>query len=329
MDRSFVIGFCFLLQGALLLLIVFSIRRKQSECFWNRDETMTVKGLMALIIVLFHSSYDVLVVPELLMAADNYAAVIIVGMFSFLSSYGIERSAALNGNKYLDKLPNRIIRIGLYALVINILEYLLAGVFGTGGTTWICTLILSYVVAIISYGVFKDKAYLFIMVFWLIYSIVMWKYPNYILSWPHQSLLFGFGALYGHYERRIRDCIYSDRKRVVGVVLGIIIVLAFMLKQYYFSGSYPHITDVMQAERCVLTVGLCCLVVVFANFFYISNRILVVLGGISLDLFMLHGICIDILSNLSIKGIWLVIDTVIITILVSMIIRSGLKKYRI
>lgn len=316
-----------IIQVLLILWIVISIKRKPEICFWNKQEIKAIRGMMAVIIVIFHSSVYAKGIPLFLKGIDNFIAIIIVALFSFFSSYGIEKSIIEKGNQYLKKLYKRIIYILFYEIVIFITKVILGIVTLTAGIMWINTLLLFYMSSYIFHKFFGEKAYIGILFFWIIFSVIDWIFPTVIFQWPHQSLLFGIGALYYHYQNKIISFVQNLKALVFFIVCSLLvsIIIGYL---YFFKGSYPNISAMMQMERCFLTVFLSCIIIMIGHFVILKNHIMNYLGNLSLSIYMIHGVVMDFLSARFKPGEWIIITTLLLTIIVAFCINVLMKYMR-
>ncbi len=312
------------IQVSLIIWIVLSIKKRGDQTgFWNKEETEPARGIMALIIVIFHASYYLELLPEILWEMDWLVSIIIVALFSFFSAYGIERAMLQYGNTYFKRIVQKIAIIGLYSAGILILKHYIHQSIMWGGFAWIFTLILSYLISLISYKVFGESAYIFILIFWILYSILLWKYPSSIFGWQHQSLMYGFGALYGHFEDEVKTHIFSSNKRVVVASVINIVVLISVLCIYFFSVHNSNNPDIIQTEKSILVVLLCSLIIFLASYIKISNRLMAFLGTISLEIYMFHGIWLGLFYDNNFSG-WVLVAATLISTVTSACIFHGI-----
>ena len=74
----------------IVLLLALKLRKDPIDTFWTAKESTALKGFLILVIVVYHSSFEMEIHQGIMQVVDNYVSAIAVGLFSFLSSYGIE-----------------------------------------------------------------------------------------------------------------------------------------------------------------------------------------------------------------------------------------------
>ena len=278
------------------LLLCVRPKRTLNESFWNVKETSAAKGFLILLIVIYHSSFDLEIHKGMFQVVDNYISAIAVALFSFLSAYAIEIKYAKGQREFYKWLIRKFTYIIVIYLIAIGIKILMGIPIDSAGMMWINAFLLSYLVEGISHKLLGKRAWTLIVLFWAAYSIVVHVIPNPIFWWPHQSLGFAYGRLFYILLSKIK---LPDSKicKIVTMCFGTL--LAFiMIYLYMMNGAYPDVNVVMQIERNVATLMMLVVVVQAMFFVTIQSKILEYLGRISLYVFFIHGIWVEKLKTI-------------------------------
>ena len=68
----------------LLILMIISIRKSNDDLILNRDNSLSIRGIFAACIMIFHISKE----TDIFFSIFDYLAIVLVGAFFFLSGFG-------------------------------------------------------------------------------------------------------------------------------------------------------------------------------------------------------------------------------------------------
>lgn len=288
-----------ILQGTILVLGGLSVRKNTTSLI-DYESQNALKGLFAIIIVMFHASkspYDILGIA---------GAFPIVTFFSMFSGYGVIYSLAKREN-YRERLIEKIFWIIIpYSIVLFLSKTLWNTVF-TAGLMWMNVILLFYGSALIASFFRETRRIYFLIVFWIIYIVLFGFFiPNTYLAWTEQSLGFIYGIVWAKYHEKIFEVIHKYWRMIA--LFGVTLIL---LGTYLYMGvrAADHVTTMGYLYRNLINVGCVILFMVIVTFFSFRSKLLELLGKHSLWIFMFQGLLINALSDLVSEDMlpWIVI----------------------
>lgn len=273
-----------MLQVLVLIWLMCSIKtRKNKSTFWNAQEFMPLKGYLIILIVIYHSSFNLDIHSGILQIVDNYISAIAVGLLSFMSAYGVEKKWAQNPDSFYIWLLKKWGFVVLFYIIILTFKSILRIPFETGGMMWINTFLLSYVFSCISHKTLKGNAWILYSFLWIIYSIAVFMIPNPVLGWSHQSLGYIYGCVLAHHSKDL-----SAKQRVI--ISCTCILLSIGINYIYIAfGTYPDITLPMQLLRSLSTLTMIIAIVQLMWIIALNNQIMTFIGRLNLFVFFIHG----------------------------------------
>ncbi|WP_143754247.1 hypothetical protein [Butyrivibrio proteoclasticus] len=254
---------------------------------------------------------------------DNYVSAIAVGLFSFLSSYGIEIKYQKDKAGFYKWLIKKFFNVIVLYICFCFLKMILNISVASSGMMWINAFLLSYVIEGVSHKLLLDRAWIIIVVFWTAYSIVVHVFPNPFFWWPHQSLGFAYGSVF--YVLVANKLIQKKRAYRYGIIIFCALISLGMIYLYIINGSYPNVSVVMQIERNIATLMMLVMVVQVMLFVTMSFSMLEYIGKMSLIMFFIHGIWIEILKPV-LNGTLYVLVVVLLTLFTSGLINLLIRK---
>lgn len=272
----------------------------------GKDETLSLKGVSAVMVIFHHIAmfcfgWDAL---PYIGKLTGYFGTSAVALFFFLSAYGLTTQLSKRGKRYLKtiflyKMPLLYIQLVIYNCMWYIFltpqllarlssAELLLRVFGldwlhfTGYSWFFYSLLIGYMLFCAVYFVCgklhcEKWAPLTITVLSAIFIALAYTLPFERLSQFAVSFeCFPLGLLYASYKTK------SDRflHRCAPVVF-------VFTALFYILGLWYYIYAILSALTCLATVC-------FGYYFSYSNKITRFLGRISLWIYLLHGIFINI-----------------------------------
>lgn len=188
-----------------------------------------------------------------------------------------------------------------------------------------------YIFFYVSFKISKNSSVSIFLntVFIMVYIILAMKL-KYGFWWYNSCLPFIVGLLWGKHKKKIDDFI----NRYYFIILIILTILLFISHQYDFLLGNFRIEDrysytfVANLDNIIFTLYFI-LLIKKINF---SNKYLLFLGGISFELYMIHGLIMSILSRYmissTINDIIYTSFVLIFSVLSAWFINSLLKKIK-
>ncbi|MGM9549914.1 MAG: acyltransferase family protein [Faecousia sp.] len=326
----------FFLASFAALVLVECRYDEHKNTFFDLDDSTVLKGLWCIVVILVH-------VP----AAYQNKVQDMIGSFAYIgvtfffmtSAYGLKYGAEhkknyLNGF-WIKRLPKllvpacliNVISVALYSFIagekFRILELIHIN-------SWVRVLLLFYLVFwLINYlpekfgvhhwsGPWRDAA---VCAFVIAYSLIgRLTESELALGWPTESLGFVYGILLARFMPEIKVWMQNrwGRKAVLLLALSGIAGLAYLkFKPVAFFGDY--------CLKIILGIALTALVLILTARFRIGNTVSSFLGGISYEVYLLHGICFTALQSTGIQWnsgvfIW---SAIALTIGLSVMVRAA------
>lgn len=283
----------------LLLLIIylgiivggFRLRSETDQVseFMPKDQTSILKGMCCILVILVH--IPVAYANRLQDMAGSFAY-IAVSLYFMLSAYGL-RFSFENKRKYADMfIRNRVIPLLIPFILIVTLKRFLGFAPFIGGLKFIYVLMMFYALTYITYRLNITGGGYLVCVGVLLYSLVGYLI-NIGFGWYVESLGFAYGFLLGN--KTIKDKITTILQRnwiaILFITLassGVLGILYLKCKQIYFGGEY--------LVRVALGIALISLVITLMYKIKLGNRMNMLLGKISYEIYLIHGFVISVLS---------------------------------
>jgi peptidoglycan/LPS O-acetylase OafA/YrhL len=281
----------------------------------DKDTALSLKGVFALFIVFHHFQVHYrqpttfAPIAWIMEPVGNIA----VGVFFFLSAFGVFASYQKYGRSYLRKMlfikiPSLYVLhtfingiYMLYALArgaVYSAAYMLPRIFGldfltnwdriSANSWFIFTIIAIYLLFIIVYSISAKHNLIAAIVFTVaIFALYILIYLN-VLPVNHLYIraifCFPLGLFYAMYHVKINNFLTKSKKRytlLTSAIGGLLLIC-------YFTG---FITSQLQA------VAVCIFIVLILQKVRIKNRVYCFLGKISLGIYLLHGLFLTVIYN--------------------------------
>lgn len=299
--------------AVLFLWGVKSRKNSTEDSLLSVEQTTALRGMAALGIVLHHLSYEVdgTVFPML-----QRFGFLVVSLFFFWAGYGLRLSLRRN-KTYLDGfIKKRLSKILLPFLIAGIL-YIVYHVLFTPGfsvkelipiqngqpnlivdNSWyVVALLFFYVVFYFAYRCFQkwgDIPPLVAVFVCVVAYTVLLKYVLHWGSWwTNAAFTFFLGLLVGTFEKQ---CILFLKKRYWLTLTGtaLLFIVTTGLTVFKLGGNQTPLKIIFDWGACSF---LCLLVAVFCYKYRIGNRSTTWLGGISYEIYLVHGLAIRIFTD--------------------------------
>lgn len=283
-----------LLLVFFLLIFIFIRPRADKLDYLSVDSALPLRGIMAIAIVLHHMSEKT--TGGVLFPFMQHMGYLIVAVFFFLSGYGLMISYLSKGSIYLKSFwKKRILYLFcIFALVSAVysIYYLLIGKFKpslmiAANSWYIIIQILLYIIFWFSFSAFGRKAGI-VSVF-VFQTILM-----FVLIWTGKAGIwyisnYGFTA----------GIIWAEKKETMDALLNkhywICVVVSVAI--FALFSALPLFIGGYDICRIISSVAFCLIVVLILYRIKIVGKLWSWLGGISLEIYLLHGLVITLLKN--------------------------------
>lgn len=300
-----------------LILIVFlgvcigfdtTSHKKYVNCELNYNTTTVIKGVAIFIIILSHIGGNLSI--RFLTPLGGIG----VAMFLFLSGYGLSKS--YEKNQLLFFWRKRFIAIYPAYLIANIIAWIMYGVSD------VKTILLGivFVKPTIPYGWFFQYLILWYIIFWIAEFILGGKkvWAILIISaifsfcflpeiMAEQSISFIAGVFVSDKKYWISKIVTEEKKICVSCSLILIGLLFLGIKQIEIVRAAPQIVfNVVQLLiKLPISIGIVTLLLSSYINKTIKYRLFFLLGQISYELYLLHGMCINYIDSTNVVYIML------------------------
>ena len=302
----------------LLLITLLIYLLPQNKEYLSVESTSGLRGFLALGIIFHHLAPLVKTGEEF--SNFSYMGTYIVSIFFFLSAYGLYVQNESKEN-YLDNfLEKRLSRIMVPFFIISLI-YMFArfvngqlmdlnffiNLFKKGSTIiyngwFVDIIILMYVLFYISFKFFQNKFLSIVLntIFIICYICLAIKL-GYSFWWYNSALAFVVGLIWAKNQNKIDR--FLDRYYFIAIIL--VTVLLFFSHKYNILLKYVHLEDsynyalAANLDNIIFTIYF---IMVFLKKINFSNVYLTLIGRISFELYMIHGLVISILEKIFVSS---------------------------
>ena len=302
----------------LLLITLFLYLLPQNKEYLNVKSTSGLRGFLALGIIFHHISPLVKTGEEF--SNFSYMGTYIVSIFFFLSAYGLYVQNESREN-YLDNfLVKRLSKIIVPFFIISLIYMFyrfvngqlidlnfFINLFKQGSTIiyngwFVDIIILMYIFFYLSFKFFQNKflSIVFNTIFIICYICLAIKL-GYNFWWYNSVLAFAIGLIWAKNQNKI------DRflEKYYFIVIVLVTVLLFVSHRYDILLKYLHIEDsysyalAANLDNIIFTIYF---IIVFLKKINFSNVYLNLIGRISFELYMIHGLVISMLAKIFVSS---------------------------
>ena len=286
----------------------------------ERESTLSIAGIFALIIILSHFGQYIQpgnVLDDLGFSFTNLLGQLMVVPFLFYSGYGVFESIKTKGSDYISSVPkNRILKVYLsyfvawliYAVVAlvthanyGVADYLFAlvGASEIGGSAWYVVIIIAmYMFSYVSFKICGHSKQYFLLLQSLLtfaFFIVLKKF-NVPYFWWNTMFCYVFGIVFSMLKDRIVGFLEKNPiNKIVALLASLVcFVVCYWLLPKVFSSS-----DIREVIYIFTGFFFCLSIVFFTYLFQIRNKMLVALGKNSFWLYIFHTLPMNVLQNFS------------------------------
>ena len=302
----------------LLLITLLLYLLPQNNEYLNVKSTSGLRGFLALGIIFHHISPLVKTGEEF--SNFSYMGTYIVSIFFFLSAYGLYVQNESREN-YLDNfLVKRLSKIIVPFFIISLIYMFyrfvngqlidlnfFINLFKQGSTIiyngwFVDIIILMYIFFYLSFKFFQNKflSIVFNTIFIICYICLAIKL-GYNFWWYNSVLAFAIGLIWAKNQNKI------DRflEKYYFIVIVLVTVLLFVSHRYDILLKYLHIEDsysyalAANLDNIIFTIYF---IIVFLKKINFSNVYLNLIGRISFELYMIHGLVISMLAKIFVSS---------------------------
>ena len=302
----------------LLLITLLLYLLPQNKEYLNVKSTSGLRGFLALGIIFHHISPLVKTGEEF--SNFSYMGTYIVSIFFFLSAYGLYVQNESREN-YLDNfLVKRLSKIIVPFFIISLIYMFyrfvngqlidlnfFINLFKQGSTIiyngwFVDIIILMYIFFYLSFKFFQNKflSIVFNTIFIICYICLAIKL-GYNFWWYNSVLAFAIGLIWAKNQNKI------DRflEKYYFIVIVLVTVLLFVSHRYDILLKYLHLEDsysyalAANLDNIIFTIYF---IIVFLKKINFSNVYLNLIGRISFELYMIHGLVISMLAKIFVSS---------------------------
>lgn len=253
------------------------LRTSYSIDFFSVDQTNVIKGIAIFFVFFNHlingyllHAVDSLTLPldGLFVFVDEQLTQLMVGLFLFMSGYGVYESFKRKGWKYIQSIPKKRIANTIINFDIAVLIYLVVAILiGTrydikqialsffawesvGNSNWyIFAILYCYIITYISFNILKNRSSNIIMVIVLsfVYILLMSIMKEGQTWWYSTILCYSFGLLYSKNKNNI-DVKINNKYWVSLICCAVVFCVT-----YLFSGNF-YFHNISACFYCLLWV---------------------------------------------------------------------------
>ena len=302
----------------LLLITLLLYLLPQNKEYLNVKSTSGLRGFLALGIIFHHISPLVKTGEEF--SNFSYMGTYIVSIFFFLSAYGLYVQNESREN-YLDNfLVKRLSKIIVPFFIISLIYMFyrfvngqlidlnfFINLFKQGSTIiyngwFVDIIILMYIFFYLSFKFFQNKflSIVFNTIFIICYICLAIKL-GYNFWWYNSVLAFAIGLIWAKNQNKIDRVL----EKYYFIVIVLVTVLLFVSHRYDILLKYLHIEDsysyalAANLDNIIFTIYF---IIVFLKKINFSNVYLNLIGRISFELYMIHGLVISMLAKIFVSS---------------------------
>ena len=297
----------------ILLFITIEIKKRQQYgetkfCAFDVQNTLAIRGVLALSIALHHFSQEIDSLQLPIVSEFVPLGAVIVGVFFFLTGYGLMVSYMKKGESYLSNfLSHRFLKL-LPAFLIATFGYLVFlslfyhynafalfldmknGKTPLPSSWFIFTIILYYIAFYIMASLFPKKTHM-IIAMWVI--SILYEITIRMLGWGNYWFIsiyaLNIGQCYAYYEDIIKTKLEHSPNFLLGSIWGLFALFIIV----WLVNQFVEIKTFYKIYYCFTAIF-----IVFAIYVWgaIPSKILRLTGTISYEFYLVQGIFVNQLN---------------------------------
>ena len=313
--------------------------------YLSKTNSECLKGIFAVCVLLHHLyQHSGVTMHPLAGAGLQYLGYFSVGVFFFLSGFGLMQSYKRKGKVYIDTFPRKRL-LPFYMMILVLIVIYSVYTVAVGEPLRFVEVVQSFLIGgtVISKGWYLQVQLLCYVLFYfafrfcnkrstgLIVSSVLTA--TYILvmifldsstSWYVSTPLFVIGMWYSVYKDKINAWVFVKRRWLLTFLASGAVFFAVMLGQKLFETKYLRAMFLTLVE-CAFVF---CLVLVLPKI-RIEYQLTEMLGAISLEVYVMQGLCLSLFHSrvVTIQNVYLYAVTVTAcTFLLAILIHPIIRK---
>lgn len=264
----------------------------------KKEDTVLIKAILILGIILHHIyiRYNSL----FFLKPFEYLGWLFVGVFFFLSGFGLYTSMK-SKKDYLKRMPSKIIKLiipflialVIYIIVYNFMDKEVNNIFNVVKYSWyIYELLIFYFLFYVCFSLFKEEKAIIIILISILILLTLMYILGFTEYWYKSSFTFAIGIVMARKTKEPKKNI--NNKLMFFLELLILCTLLIICKM----------TNLGILDIVLYNFSSILFVVVFLKFYYYiklykinTNQILKMIGSASLEIYIYHGLILEIIAN--------------------------------
>ena len=301
----------------LIILVLFAsllfsgihLRRDNEKDIFSIDSSQSLRGLSAIEITLGHIG---IATQSIFLFPNRKAGILFVGIFFFLSGYGLIYSLKNKENYISNFFRKRFFKIFLpaytvYMIVLfiklfilqipfekdEIVKYIIGYHFADGANWYIVELIVMYALFQICYKYFQIHYANYILLTISLLFVLGAFAAGLDNPWYGSTLCFNIGLFYGEYKEKINDFFWKNFWIKNIFCMGIMLagILGFFLEDKSFWGNVLF--------RSIASTFWILWLISSLQRINFSSKLCNFLGSFSYEIYLIHPVVILLLSGIT------------------------------
>lgn len=314
------------------MIAIYPSKTKIAICEFDVKTSIALKGICSLLIILHHLSMVIDYNPHdytFNFSQFNSWGSLIVGVFLFISGLGLTKNITLY-NKPVKSLSKRLYKVLLPLIITSLIYLTLIYIFDEINiqnfilpNSWYCyTIMFYYIVFFLSIMITTNKLKILsinivISLFFVLYLIYN-DCSGYLFK---SNLAFNLGMVYAIFKPKICNYIIPKKNNYIIILIVIFNMIAIIdiAVNYILNFSIP-------IGNYLFSIACSVFILPITLIYNLNSKILLFLGSISYELYLIHGVIIYFLTKLfPINDILLISTTLLLSITISYLIRQLVK----
>lgn len=310
-----------------------------NEGYLSIEISKSLKGIFAISVMFHHLAQAV--TTGVLFRSFSHIGYFCVGLFLFFTGYGLEKSYIKSSNYKNGFLLKRILPVFIPYILIMAVYFVIIAVFFPyvsplklvsdvleASNSWYIICILAFYFAFWILMIICKKHYKAIIIgalIWFAAYVFICKLLNVGSWWYNAGILLIIGMLWALYERNIID--FIKRHYIFSCIVSLLMLIVTTVGRYKADKLIP-IPDIKIISTSFSAIFFVVCILLFTMKVNIGNKALELLGGLSLEIYLIHGLFILLFKGniFYIENDFLfILISVIGTILLAFLLNSALK----
>lgn len=326
---------------AILTLLIFGfyllgfVKRPEKFQWMDRNYTTVIKGFSILTVVWAHSG------AMLGVGGIQFIAGIGVALFLICSGYGLEISYEKNGLRGFWK--KRLLGVCMPFWVVEFIGFLVTGRFTIEkylidfafikpatsygwfmGYIIVCYLIFYTVKRFIKGSKMQTTVLLGVFAIWFVLDSLYFANPDMSFLRARQMLFFPCGVLLAMNKEKIENALTKTKSLLILTGEGTMCLLFMAVTQLHIVKEMPYlVSNAMATLTCLpMAAGILVFGKAFSGLF--ENRMLMEVGTISYEIYLIHAFTLNLIKPAMIS----ISIFIVITCVLACILHVGMRKVK-